>query len=305
MPASILASSPSLRRALTPLALGLLLVAPGTPAVPGRLAAQFASGVELVEVYATVTSRDGTIVGDLTEADFTIFEEGRQQNIAAFARGSLPFSVALVIDRSFSMAGERLRVAKSAAHMFVGELADGDQAMVVAIGGNVETIVPLTADRLQLHRAIDGLDTWGVTPLFDAVVTSLSGIERAPGRRALVLVTDGRERFSKTTSDAALERARRTDVLIYPVTLDSDRVEWLETLAGVTGGRAFFVSRPDRLGATFKQIAHELRGQYLLGYAPPSVTESGYRRIEVRVGRKGLRVVARQGYYAVPAARPN
>ncbi|MPY87646.1 MAG: VWA domain-containing protein [Luteitalea sp.] len=266
--------------------------------VQGLASGQYTSGVELVEVYATVTGRDGRPVSDLARDEFEVREEGVAQPIAAFATGALSLSVALAVDRSFSMRGDPLRLAKSAAHRFIGELQPEDRVMLVAIGGEVETIVPLTTDRIVLHRAIEALDSWGTTPIYDAVIAAFDSIEHAPGRRALVVLSDGYERFSKATAEAALGRARRSDVLAYPIALGTERSQVLDWLAEVTGGRSFLVKRPDRLAPTFGQIARELRHQYLLGYVPRPRGQHGYRRIEVSVKRKDLSVRARAGYYA-------
>jgi Ca-activated chloride channel homolog len=84
------------------------------------LAAQFATGVELVEVYATVTDRDGRLLTDLRQDEFIVMEEGERQAVSAFAAGDFPLSVALAIDRSFSMKGRPLEVARAAAHTFLG-----------------------------------------------------------------------------------------------------------------------------------------------------------------------------------------
>lgn len=272
----------------------VVLAAPAGPSMAG----QYTSGVELVEVYATVLDANERPVRNLAREDFEVREEGVAQRIATFSTGVLSLSVALAVDRSFSMRGEPLRLAKSAAHRFLGELKPKDRVMLVAIGGEVETIVPLTRNRAAVHRAIEALDSWGTTPIYDAIIASFDSIENAPGRRALVVLTDGYERFSKATIEAALGRARRSDVLAYPIALAHERSQVLDWLAEVTGGRSFLVERPDRLGPTFAQIARELRHQYLLGYVTPRHGPPGYRHIEVSVKRKDLSVRARAGYYA-------
>ena len=95
---------------------------------------QFTSGVNLVEVYATVTDREGSALTGLRRADFTVSEDGVPQRITAFAAGEFPLSVAIGLDRSFSMGGktDRLSVAKSAARTFIGALQPDDQVMVLA-----------------------------------------------------------------------------------------------------------------------------------------------------------------------------
>src|SRR5262249_6162230 len=115
--------------------------------------AQFASGVNLVEVYTAVTDQAGNPVTGLARADFTVLEDGKPQTVSTFAEAVFPLAVVVAIDRSFSMAPRRGGgrpqglVTATAARTFLGELRAADQAMVVAIGSEVETIAPLSTDR--------------------------------------------------------------------------------------------------------------------------------------------------------------
>src|SRR5579859_1944128 len=118
------------------------------------LAAQFRSGVNAVEVYAAVVDRNGAPVTGLTRADFTLLEDGTPQTISTFAEADFPLSVAVAIDRSFSMK-QQLPGEVSAARAFLEELRPDDQAMIVAIGSDVETLAPLSTDRQAQVRALD------------------------------------------------------------------------------------------------------------------------------------------------------
>src|SRR3954452_22568848 len=108
-------------------------------------ARQFTSGVNLVEVYASVTDARGEPVTGLTQQDFEVRESGKLQQISNFAAGEVPLSVAVALDRSFSMSGRRLELAKVAAHDFLGELRPSDESMVIAIGSQVQIVAPLSA----------------------------------------------------------------------------------------------------------------------------------------------------------------
>jgi Ca-activated chloride channel family protein len=180
---------------------------------------QFTSGVNLVEVYATVTDQQGAPIAGLTAADFQIAEDGARQTISTFAAGEFPLAIAIGLDRSFSMGGRdnRLGVAKSAARTLIGVLRPGDQVMIVAIGGDTTVAAPLSTDRAAALSAVDRLDVWGTTPLYDAALGALDAIQPARGRRALVLLSDGADRYSDTHAAELVDRARRRDVLIYPV----------------------------------------------------------------------------------------
>ena len=261
--------------------------------------AQFTAAVNMVEVYATVTDRRGEPVAGLTAADFQIAEDGSRQTISAFAAGEFPLAIAIGLDRSFSMAGKdnRLGVAKAAARTLVGALKPGDQVMVVAIGGETSIVAPLSADRTAALAAIDRLDAWGTTPLYDATLGALDAIQPARGRRALVLLSDGSDRYSETNVAELVDRARQHDVLIYPVAIGASRPPVFAELAGASGGRSFLVREPAALNQTMTAIARELRFQYLLGYVP-SQRSSGpaWHAIDVRVARPDVRVRAREGY---------
>lgn len=261
---------------------------------------QFTGGVNLVEVYATVTDDRGEPVTGLTAADFRVTDDGTSQAISAFAAGEFPLSIAIGLDRSFSMAGgdNRLGVAKSAARALIGALRPADQTMIVAIGGETGIVAPLSADRAAALAAIDRLDAWGTTPLYDATLAALDAIQPARGRRALVLISDGTDRYSDATAADLVARARTRDVLIYPIAIGPARPPVFAELAAATGGRSFFVREPGALITTLREIARELRFQYLLGYVPSRerAGEPSWHAIDVTVARPDVRVRAREGY---------
>lgn len=260
-------------------------------------AQQFAARTDLVEVYATVTDDEGRFVTDLTQDEFTVLEDGVPQPVSTFATGEQPVSIALAVDRSFSMARGQLDAARRGGRELLLELGDQDRAMLVAIGSDVEVPVALTNDRRAVDAALQALDPWGSTALHDAVVTAFDAIEPAPGRRALVIVSDGLEQGSRRTAEDVLARVRASDVLAYPVVLQGKVPDVLARLAATTGGQAHRVKRLSDLPGVLRRIAVELRHQYLLGYQPLRPPSAGeYRRIEVRVARKKHLVRARAGY---------
>ena len=238
----------------------------------------------------------------LTAADFRVLEDGSPQTITAFAAGEFPLAVAVAVDRSFSMAGERgarLNMAKSAARAFIGALKPQDQVMVIAIGSDTSVIAPLSANHAAALAAIDRLDAWGTTPLYDAAVSALDAIQSAKGRRALVLLSDGTDRYSETSAAALVDHVRRRDVLVYPVAIGPARPAVFAELATASGGRSLLVKDPRELSSTLTSIARELRSQYLLGYVPSRETtaERSWHSIDVTVNRAGGIVRARDGYF--------
>jgi Ca-activated chloride channel family protein len=274
--------------------LGLAIVAGGA-----AVGAQFTSGVNLVEVYASVTDSHGEPQSGLTPDDFELQENGERQQISNFAAGEFPLSVAVALDRSFSMSGRRLGLAKAAARAFLGELRPQDQSMVVAIGSEVDILAPLSTDRSLQFRALAGVEPFGTTGLYDAILQTIDDVQPARGRRALVLLSDGDDRYSKAAASDAIERARRSDVMIFPVALGAARPPLFAELATISGGRSYHARDAATLTATLRAIARELRQQYLLGYTPsrPLVAGSAdWRSITVVVKRPGLQVRARDGY---------
>lgn len=268
-----------------------------SPGLRARAGQQFVAQTELVEVYATVSDAKGRFVTDLTRDEFIVLEDGVPQPISTFADGEQPVSIALAVDRSWSMADGRLAAAQRGGRELLLELGDQDRAMLVAIGSDVEVPVPLTSDRQAVDASLQALDPWGSTALHDAVVLAFDAIEPAPGRRALVLVSDGLERNSRKTAEEVMARVRASDVLAYPIVLERKVPEVLSTLATVTGGRAQRVRRVSELPTVMRRIATELRHQYLLGYQPLKPSRAGeYRRIEMRVTRPRHQVRARTGY---------
>jgi Ca-activated chloride channel family protein len=269
---------------------------------PG-LFAQFSSGVQLIEVYATVTDAKGELVTGLRQSDFQVFDNDRPQEISAFAAGEFPLTVALGVDRSFSMAGEPLRLAKLASQTFLRQLKPGDRSMVVAIGNSAEIVAPLSSDHEQQVKAIASLDAWSTTALNDAVIAALDRLEPEKGRQALVVFSDGVDRYSTATSGQVIARARRSQALVYPITIGRTRVPAAVELATLTGGRSFLLRDPKELERTLSTVARELRYQYLIGYVPsvparPGLHEWRAIRVALKNPASGVRVRNRDGYTA-------
>jgi VWFA-related protein len=139
---------------VTGIACCLSVVALKPAVVAGVGAGQFTSGVNLVEVYASVTDGQGTPVTGLKQADFELRENGELQAIANFTAGDFPLSWRFAIDRSFSVAGAKLTTAKAAAETFLAELRPKDEAMIIAVGSQVEVVAPLSIDRSSQRDAI-------------------------------------------------------------------------------------------------------------------------------------------------------
>jgi len=286
-----------MRKSLAPAVLALAAAAAGSP--QESPVARFSSQVHLVEVYATVADARGGLVMDLQREDFEVYENTERQEVSTFAAGEFPLTVALGVDRSWSMAGDRLSLAKRASQSFLRALKPADRSMVLAISSEADVIAPLTMDRFSQERAIAALDPWSTTALHDAVIVALDRLAPEPGRQALVLFSDGEDRYSRATVREVLERARRSNALVYPIAIGRTRPPLLAELAVLTGGRSFLLRDVRDLEKTFADIARELRYQYLLGYLPSAAIDPNtheWRSIQVVVKRSGVRVRARDGY---------
>lgn len=227
--------------ALAVLAVGPLLSS--GPAAAQDPVAQFSSGVQLVEVYATVADEKGEPVMGLRQSDFDVYENGERQEISAFGAGEFPLTCALGIDRSLSMTGEPLRLAKLASQSFLLRLRPDDRALVVAIGSDAQVIAPITMDRAEQRHAISALDPWSTTSLYDAIIATLNRLEPERGRQALVIFPMGQtataaQRPPKpSTAPGAATRSSTRSPSVRP-----GRPSWRSWRFSRAAGRSCFVT---------------------------------------------------------------
>ena len=261
---------------------------------------QFTSSVNLVEVYASVVDANGQPVRGLTVDDFEVFEDGEPQKVSAFTAGDFPLTAALALDRSFSMAGKPMTIVKGAARAFLHALRPADEAVIIGVGSQVTVLAHARSSRAEQLAAVEGLSAWGTTPLHDAIMAAIENVDGARGRRALVILSDGDDRYSDATAADAIARARRSNVMVYPIALGKTRPPLFAELSTLTGGRSFHARDLQGLDSTLQTIAAQLREQYLIGYSPSRPPLSGaneWRSITVRVKKPGVSVRARDGYY--------
>lgn len=238
---------------------------------------------------------------DLGRDAFTVLEDDTPQSITAFAASEFPASVALAVDRSVSMQGTALTMARTAGRVFLSSLRPDDRVALIAIGSEVETLAPMSQDRTAALDALARLDAWGVTLLNDAILRSVDLLGNERGRRAVVLLSDGEDRFSRASDADVVAHVRASDVMLYPIAIGPRRSQLFAEIAALSGGRSFHLRNARELQPTLKAVADDLRWQYLLGYTPSRPLPSGepqWRSITVKVNRPGVRVRARAGYLA-------
>jgi Ca-activated chloride channel homolog len=259
--------------------------------------------VDLVELFVTVTERDGRLVEGLTAADFRIEDNGRAQKIERFELvRDLPLTLGLVLDTSGSMS-QSLGEAKRAAQDFLAAiLSPRDRCFAIAFSQRPVLLMPLTPDAQALEAAFRDLPAYGMTSLHDALVYGLYQFRGVRGRKAVVLLSDGDDTSSLVPFADALAFAQRSGVAIYTIGLNIGGGSLgirskLEKLANETGGRTFFVSKASDLAGVYAEIERELRSQYFLAFAPEPPPAAGERHtlgVEVRGGK--LRARTARGY---------
>ena len=247
----------------------------------------FRSGSRVVPSYVTVTDTDNRLVTDLTREDFEILDNGRVQEITIFDNEVRPITVVVMLDTSISMT-HRLNDLYAGAEQFLLRLLPHDKATVGAFNDKIEFASGFSSDRNSLISALKRLDFGNETHLYDAVYASLDQLEKAEGRKVILLFTDGADFGSRQGSGGALERAREGDVMIYGIGLETEFFNGqsyvrskpdsiLNRFASETGGGFFDLKRNADLNASFTRIAQELRSQYLIGFSPATLDGKVHR----------------------------
>ena len=275
--------------------------------------------VTLVSLYLNVFDSRGKALTDLTRESFLVWEDGKGQIISQFTAARQPLSVALVLDASNSMGtGERMETARRAALDFVKSMDPSDRAMVVSFSDTVVELQPLTGDRKKLERSIQKIVPAGGTALYDALVRVAGQMKDLTGRKAVVLLSDGRDQAFKENApgslhlfEEAVDAVARSEIVLYAIGLgarledETDLAQrrslrkTLETFSEKTGGRFYNPERAGQLSDVYRQITEDLGRQYSLSYSPSNQSRDGrWRVVRVEVDRPGARVLTRPGYFA-------
>jgi VWFA-related protein len=254
----------------------------------------FRTGVEAVRVDVLV-SRGGRPVTGLTAADFELRDEGVVQQIDHAGFEDIPLNVVLALDASSSVAGAPAEHLRAASHGLVERLLPEDQAALVTFGDAVVVRSSLTRDRTVIREAIDALVPFGDTSLIDASHTAMLIGESQPGRGLVIVFSDGVEVTSYLNARAVLDTAKRSDAVVYGVSLKTYG-PFLKDLTEASGGELFDIQSPAELDAAFAKVLDQFRHRYLVSYTPRGVTRGGWHRLQVRVKQGGATVRARPGY---------
>jgi VWFA-related protein len=270
----------------------------------------FKKEVEEVTLHATVVDDRQRLVTSLNKNDFVIFENGQPQKITSFRQGDVPVALGILIDNSGSMRDKRPAVNQAALNL-VKASNPKDQVFVVNFNQTPYLDQDYTDDINKLRDALNHIDARGGTALYDAVAASAEHLMKtAPPdeKKVLLVVTDGEDTASMDTLEKAVRKvAVDGGPTIYTIgILGGEREKRarraLNTLADQTGGVAFFPKDLSEVDEISRQVAHDIRNQYIIGYKPSMPQRSGgYRSVKVEAhstAYKHLQVRTRSGYYA-------
>ncbi len=305
---------------------------------------------ESVNVLFTAQDRNRKLILTLKPEDVRVLENGQVQTISAFSRQvDLPLSLAILIDTSISQQ-RTLPEEKAAAISFLEAVIrpTKDEVSVVSFTGESTLEQGMTNNLSRLRRAIERVEfippsgylgggvvvnsgrvpgtppisgtnqqIQGSTAIWDSIwITSSDVLGPAPERtrRAIILLSDGYDTFSKKKLDEAVQAAQRAEAVVYSIGIGDnfyDGVDQgsLKKISERTGGRAYFPRDENELRQAFKQIQEEMRSQYLIAYEPSNrALDGSYRKIEIQIvnselEKQKVRVSHRQGYFAKTGAK--
>ncbi|MDM7996113.1 MAG: VWA domain-containing protein [Acidobacteriota bacterium] len=281
--------------------------------LPERISDQtYRVSVDLVNVLCSAFDKNtNSFVTNLTQDDFTVFEDGQKQEIKNFARETnMPLTIAMLVDTSDSVAPKLKFEQEAAISFFQSILREKDRAMLVEFDSGVTLLQDFTSDPNKLAREIRKLKAAGGTALYDAIfMTCDEKMIRETGRKAIIILSDGDDESSNTTYQQALEMALRAEATIFAISVskggffgveesrEGDTV--LRNMARETGGRVFFPFKLSELDDNFRRINQELRSQFSIGYYSTNTARDGsFRKIEIKAAERGLQLRHRRGYYA-------
>jgi VWFA-related protein len=284
----------------------------------------------LVNVFVTARDKKNSVLTDLKQDDFKVFEDGVEQKIAFFSKDmNLPITLAILIDTSGSMQNILGAEQEAASRFLKTVLRKKDEALVISFDFDVNLLADFTEDPEVLERGIHratisavssgGVFTPGTVPqgqnggtdLYDAVYLACHDeLATEAGRKGVIVLSDAEDTGSKVSLKDAVESAQRSDAVIHFLRLSDEPFYYqmgmsyggssvARQMADETGGREIEIKSEKNLEAAFALISEELRSQYVVGYYPSNPKHDGtFRKIKVQVARPDTKILARKGYYA-------
>ncbi|MEO8025946.1 MAG: VWA domain-containing protein [Bryobacteraceae bacterium] len=284
--------------------------------------------VNLVNLLFTVKNKGGGLVANLEKDAFQVYENGQKQEIKNFVRETnLPLTIGLLVDVSGSQEN-LMGIERSAAGQFFEKvLGKKDIAFLITFGAEAELLQDSTNSARLLRKGLDQMRLSvplsaihpGPIPqsgpvkgtiMYDAVYLAAGEkLKGEVGRKAIVLITDGGDNGSRYRISEAIEAAQKADTIIYSIYYADPQFQSmfgggegnLKKMSEETGGRVFHVDRRHSLDECFRELQDEMRSQYSLSYTPTNPARDGtFRKVEIKLAQKDMKVQARKGYYAMP-----
>lgn len=268
---------------------------------------------DLVNVVVTVIDDNGRYVTGLSKDSFTLYDDKVPQEIKFFSDTDEPVSVAIVLDTSSSMSGDKIQLVREAVSRFIENSHPKDEYFLIEFNSQARLLMTGTSDTEALLEKVSNLQPRGQTALLDAVFLGVEAVTRGRyDRRAVIVLSDGEDNHSRYNLKELKNFLKETGVFVYTVGFHQGKIPGsmsyqydhmtMEELSIPTGGRAFFPWDDFEIVEAFEQIALELRHQYSLAFTPSELRGNGkWHRIKVKVSRtttvRKASVRHRNGYY--------
>jgi Ca-activated chloride channel family protein len=269
---------------------------------------------DLVLVPVLVTDRDNRLVTGLSKDHFQVFDDKIEQQITQFSTEDTPISVALVFDCSSSM-GDKLSKSRLAVAEFLKTANPEDEFALVEFNDTARIVSGFGEPPGEMQNRLAFTEAKGRTALLDGVYLAMSEMRHAKySRKAILLISDGGDNYSRYTESEVKDRAREADIQIYSIGImeplmlrggtpeEMNGAALLDEISSVTGGRMYEIDDVNQLPGVAAQLSRALRNQYLLGYSPSVGRDGKYHRIVVKLlrpdGSPRLRATFRPSYLA-------
>lgn len=272
----------------------------------------FKKQVDEVVLHATVVDQRGQLATHLSQNSFSVFEDGLPQAITSFRRQDVPVAIGIVVDNSGSMRAKRDQVNQAVLNLIRASNPD-DLVFIVNFSENSYLDQDFTSNINLLQRALNETSTQGSTALYDAVVASVRHLRNNPqlDKKVLLVITDGQDNMSRDTLQETMrDLEQKNGPTLYAIGLTGQEPQGrqaLRQLAEGTGGAAFFPSSLDQVSDVTRQLAHDIRNQYVIAYTP-HIQNVGANYHPIRVvanapGYNALQVRTRNGIYTGESVR--
>ncbi len=268
--------------------------------------------VTSVLVDASIYDRTGRPVKGMTAADFVLDEDGKPQKPDMVAQEAIPTTFAVLVDSSQSMS-RNIDFVQEAAGRLAAYLRPRDRVIVAPFSFGLKAITGPTNDRRTIAEAVQAITAEGGTALRDSMIDLAKLLSTTPGRRVIILITDGYDENSRASLEDAIDAAKAQGITVYCVGIGGvagismKGHDELKRIASATNGKYFFPPRPEELPNVYDVLASDAQLRYLISYTPTNQRRDGtWRTIALRTSAADFVVKARPGYFAPkpPPVRP-